>query len=139
VLVIPYALHAFPEVAYALCRADDDADGCWHVPAGDGRRSELPPEAARRHAAQLAGVPQDAPLRALDSRAIILLDARAADCGLTEYAFGVRVDPVDVQVPAGQEQLWVSYEVADGFLRRQAERNALWELHRRLGFPRRCR
>jgi hypothetical protein len=135
VLVIPFALDAFAEVAYALWRGGDD-DDWWHAPAAQGARTETPLAAARR----LTGVPGDAAYRALDSRAMIAVDECCpATCILPQYAFGVRVDPADVRVPAGHEQLWVSYEVAEGMLRSEAERNALWELRRRLGPPRVCR
>ena len=130
VLVIPFALDAFAEVAYALWRGRDD--DWWRAPAAPGTRDETPLATARR----LTGVPGDAAYRALDSRALIVADdCCPATCVLPQYAFGVQVDPVDLQVPAGHEQLWVSYEVADGMLRTEAERNALWELRRRLGLP----
>lgn len=139
VLVIPYAVDAFAEVAYALCRARGDEDEWWHAPAGHGARGETPVVAARRLGAMLAGVPDDAPYRGLDSRALIEADGCAGACGLAEYAFAVRVDPAGLPAPAGHERLWASYEVADGLLRREAERNALWELARRLGLRQACR
>ncbi len=130
VLVIPFALDAFAEVAYALWRRGDD--DWWHAPAAQGTRTETPLATARR----LTGVPSCAAYRALDSRAMIAGDeCRQGTCILPQYAFGVGVDPPDLRVPAGHEQLWVSYEVADGMLRDEAERNALWELRRRLGLP----
>ena len=131
VLVIPFALDAFAEVAYALWRGRDD-DDWWHAPAAPGTRHETPLATARR----LTGVPGVAAYRALDSRAMVVADdCRPATCSLPQYAFGLRVDPADLRVPAGHEQLWVSYDVADGMLRSEAERNALWELRRRLGLP----
>jgi hypothetical protein len=135
VLVIPFALDAFAEVAYALWRKRDDEDDWWHAPAAQGARTETPLAAARR----LAGVPRDAAYRALDSRAVVEIDDCPATCILPQYAYGVRVDPADLRAPAGHEQLWVSYKVAEGLLRSEAERNALWELRRRLGLPRVCR
>jgi hypothetical protein len=133
VLVIPFALDAFAEVAYALWRGRDD--DWWHAPAAPGTRSETPLATARR----VTGVPGDAAYRTLDSRAMIAVeDCCTTTCFLPQYAFGVRVDPADLRVPAGHEQLWVSYEVATGLLRSEAERNALWELRRRLGLPRVC-
>lgn len=139
VLVIPYALDAFAEVAYALCRRRGDGEDWWHVPAGRGARAETPILAARRHATQLSGVPDDAVFLALDSRATIQIDGCSASCGLAEHAFAVRADPADLRAPAAYEQLWVSYEIADGLLRRDAERNALWELAHRLGLRHACR
>jgi hypothetical protein len=134
VLVIPYALDAFPDVAFALCRNRDE-DDAWRVLAAPGARAETPRDAARR----VVGAAAHARLLALDSRASIALRDGPGACALPEHAFGVRVDPAAQRVPAGQELLWVSYEVADGLLRRDAERNALWELRRRLGLAPACR
>jgi hypothetical protein len=140
VLVIPYALDAFPEVAYAICRRrDGDGDGDWHALTGGAKRGETPPEAARRHAHEHAGVPADADYLALDSRAMVRDERWAAGGGLPEYAFGVHADPAELTAPAGHEHLWVSFEVADGLLPRAAERNAIWELRWRIGRPQACR
>jgi hypothetical protein len=137
VLVILYAPDAFVDVAYAVFRGQSDRR-CWHTVAGRGARGETPLEAARRHALQ-AGVPDDAGFLALDSRARILIESCASACALPEYAFAVRVEPSELRVPAEREHCWVSYEVAEGLLRRQSERDALWELRRRLGRRRACR
>lgn len=138
VLVLPYALDAFPEVAYAVFRSRADRDGCWHGLGGGGERDETPLEAARRHAWQHAGVPEDAHYVALDSRATITARCTGI-CGLPEYAFAVRVDPTELCVPAGHQHCWVSYDVAAGLMHRESERNALWELRRRLGRRPACR
>jgi hypothetical protein len=133
VLVIPYALDAFAEVAFALVRRSEDAG--WHVRSGWGARSESPPEAARR----VAGTPCAANLLALDSRAMVVADGMPACCELPEYAFALRADPAELPSPTGHEQLWVSYQTAVGLLSRRAERDALWELRHRLGLAPACR
>jgi hypothetical protein len=132
VLVIPYALDAFAEVGFALVRGEDEG---WHALTGWGARSESPSEAARR----VAGVAQTASLLALDSRAMVVADGFPAECELPEHAFALRIDPADLPVRAGHEQLWVSYKVAHGLLARRAERDAMWELQRRLGLAPACR
>jgi 8-oxo-dGTP pyrophosphatase MutT (NUDIX family) len=132
VLVIPYALDAFPEVAFAICRRRGDGDGCWHAMTGHAEHRETPLQAARRHACEHAGVGATAAYLALDSRPAI-------GPALPEHAFGVRVDPAQLTTPAGHEHLWVSYKVAHGLLARDAERNAIWELRQRIGRPRTCR
>jgi hypothetical protein len=134
VLVIPYALDAFAEVAYAL-RRERGEDDWWRAITGWGARAEPPYEAARR----IAGEQPPSSYLALDSRAMVAVEGCAAPCELPEYAFGVRVEPADLLVPDGHEQLWVSYSVAAGLLRRRAERNAIWELQRRLGLAPACR
>jgi dATP pyrophosphohydrolase len=132
VLVIPYAPDAFVDVAYAVFRGRAGR-GCWHPVTGRGARDETPLQAARRHALQQAGIPGDADYVVLDSRATIPVESCAGACGLPEYAFAVRVEPAELRVPGEQEHCWVSYEVAEGLVRRESERDALWELRRRFG------
>jgi hypothetical protein len=134
VLVIPYALDAFAEVAYALRRARD-GDDWWHAPTDWGERAESPHDAARR----VVGAKTASSLLALDSRAMVAGTGSAAPCELPEYAFGACLDPGTLPVPGDHEQLWVSYEVASGLLRRRAERDAIWELRHRLGVAPACR
>lgn len=131
VLVIPYSPDAFPDVAYALFRSRADR-GCWHPVTGAGGRCETPLQAARRHAQQ-AGLLEDAGYVALDSRATIAVESCDGPCVVPEYAFAVRVQPAELCVPADHEHCWVSYEVAEGLVRRKSERDALWELRRRFG------
>lgn len=132
VLVIPYALDAFPQMAYAVVRSRAAADDGWHGVTGAGDRGETPVQAARRHARQLAGVPDTAAYVALDSRTTIRVERCDAVLELPEYAFAARVDPGDVRAPEEHELCWVSYQVAQGLLAREAERNALWELRQRI-------
>jgi hypothetical protein len=139
VLVIPYALDAFAEVAYAVGRLREGGYGGWHGLTGSGSRQETPLEAARRHASQHFAVPGDAAYLALDSRTMIPDERGAGARGIPEYAFGVRADPEELSVPAEYQHSWVSYHVATGLLSRDAERNAIWELRRRLGHPHACR
>ena len=134
VLVIPYALDAFAEPAFALQRAEDGGEG-WLALTGWGDRAASPSEVARR----VAGVRCAAGLLALDSRAMVVPDGCPRTCELPEHAFGVRVDPGELRPPPGHEQLWFSYDVAHGLLRRRAERDALWELRHRLGLAPACR
>jgi hypothetical protein len=136
VLVVPYTVGLDGGVTYAVFRRRGEAGG-WHALRGAPQRGETPPQAARRETLRLAGVPEDAVYFALDSRAA--LELRDVACHVAEHAFGVRVCEDEIcAAPHGLEHRWVRYDVAEGLLRRAAERNALWELRRRLGRPAGC-
>jgi dATP pyrophosphohydrolase len=137
VLVVPYAVELDGEVSYALFRAARCGEPSWHALSGDGARRETPLDAARRVAWQVAQVPRDAAYLTLDSRATIRPGEMSL--GVPEHAFAVRVFPDEVRPQPGQfKHCWVSYEIADGLVACDADRNALWELRRRLGRPARC-
>jgi len=135
VAILPYAVELDGEVSYAVSRTWSGRDCCaWHVLPGCGRRGEAPLEAARREALRTAAVPPDAAYLALHSCAVLHSDAIPA--GLPHFAFGVRVCTDELRPQPRQLELrWVTYEIADGLLWCEADRNALWELRRRLGHP----
>ncbi len=138
VLVVPYTVELDGRVSCAVFRGIDEPEAGWHALRGVPLRGEAPLQAARRAARLIAGVPLDAVYFMLDSRAAIELPDGA--CHAPEYAFGVRV--CEDEVDAAEELLehrWVGFEVADGLLHCAADRNALWELQRRLGRPAPCR
>jgi len=137
VLVVPYAVELDGAVAYAVFRPATGRDRAWHALSAEGLRGMSPLDAARWRAWRMAGVPRDAAYLTLDSRASI--PEPDAPAGLPEHAFAVRVCADEVRPPPGQlEHSWVTYEIADRMLHCQADRNALWELRRRLGHPASC-
>jgi len=133
VLVLAYALDEFPQMTYAVLRSRDEDADCWRGLSGLGRHGEAPIEAARRHARQHAGVPEDAAFLALEASAPDDDGARA----VPEYAFAALVDPAELRVPDEHELCWVSYDVAHRLLQRAPERSALGELRRRIAHARR--
>lgn len=137
VLVVPYAVEIDGEVAYAVFRDRSAPSATWSALTGEGARGETPLDAARRQAWRAAGVAPDAAFLALDSRATF--DTADGMCEIAEYAFAVRVCRDEV-LPSGHEldRHWASYEIANGLLGCGADRNALWELRRRLGHPAVC-
>jgi hypothetical protein len=136
VLVVPYTVDLDGRVAYALFRETRDPEGGWHAMRAAAQRGETPLQTARREARRLAAVPDDALYFALDSRATINVPGIA--CHVAEHAFGVRVCEDEVRATAdGSTARWFGYETAVG-LAAPADRDALWELHRRLGRPARC-
>ena len=127
VLVLPYAVELDGAVTFAIFRPGADDERGWHALTGDPARGEPPLDAARR----ISGAPADAAWLKLDSRATIELPA--ASCGVPEYAFAVRVTPDEIAPRPRLDCRWVPYEIADRLLRDESDRNALYELRRRLG------
>jgi hypothetical protein len=132
VLVLPYAVALDGVVSYAVFREPALSHRTWHLLAAHALRAETPLEAARRAAWQIAEVPPDAAYLALDTRSTIELQGAPSE--LAAHAFAVRVCTDEV-CPRRRhvEHHWVSYRIADGLLHNQADRDALWELRRRLG------
>jgi hypothetical protein len=138
VLVLPYAPDAFAELAFAVVR-DRTADAGWRAIGGGGARGEVPLDAARRHACAQAGVSLDRACVALDSRATLRIETVAGSYEIPAHAFAVCVDPADLAVAGRHELRWLSYEAARGLLACELERDALWELRRRIGRHAACR
>jgi len=138
VRVLPYAPDAFAQPGYAVFRTSG-RDGRWHAIAGGGERGETPLDGARRHARRQGGLAGDTGYVALDSRAVVTRAGPAGEYEVPEYAFAVRTDPGALSAPAGLEYRWVTYEIADGLLACESERDALWELARRIGWRPACR
>lgn len=138
VLVVPYSVALDGTVTYALFRHANERHGGWQALRGAPLRGETPLRGAQREAHRIAGVPPDAVYFTLDSRAAIELPDVC--CHVAVYAFGVRVCEDEVRPAAEElEHRWVHYEIADGLLSLAADRDALWELQRRLGRPAPCR
>jgi hypothetical protein len=138
VLVVPYSVDLDGGVTYALFRHANERHGGWQALRGAPLRGETPLQAAQREAHRIAGVPPDAVYFTLDSRAAIELPDVC--CHVAVHAFGVRVCEDEVCPAADElEHRWVRYEIADGLLAPTADRNALWELQRRLGRRVPCR
>jgi hypothetical protein len=139
VVILPYAVELDGEVRHAVFGTRPECGWrTWRALAGTGARRESPLDAARREALHAARIPPDAAYLALDSRAS--LEHGDAAVAIAEFAFAVRVWPDEVSPPdPALEVRWVPYEIAHGLLSREADRNALWELRRRLGRPAACR
>jgi hypothetical protein len=137
VLVLPYCVELDGTVSYAVFRGPGLRRRTWHALAGEGVRGETPLEAARREAWRIAEVPPDALYLALDTRATVAV--HGVPGGLARHAFAVRLCADEVR-PRRQhlEHHWASYQVAEGLLHEEADRDALWELRRRLGSPAGC-
>jgi dihydroneopterin triphosphate diphosphatase len=138
VLVFPYRILGNDEVAYAVFRRGD-GEMPWQAIAGGGEGNETPLEAARREAWEEAGIDPEGSYLELESRATIpavhFAEFRDREdlFVVPEFCFGVEVGTDDLPMsPEHVEYAWLSYGEAHVLLRWDSNRNALWELDRRL-------
>lgn len=138
VLVLPYSYGPDGTLQYAVFRRADL--GVWQAVAGGGEDAETPEEAARREAAEEAGVPAGAAwvrLAAVGRVPVTAFRDRAHwPAGLAEvpeYAFGVDVRPDAVVRSAEHDAIaWLPYDAAVTRFEWESNRAALRELHARL-------
>lgn len=138
VLVLPAHRSHDGSLRYALFRRADDQ--YWQGIAGGGESGESPLEAARREAAEEAGLTVQAEFIALDSMTTIPVvnvtgDLRWGDSLLVipEYAYGACCDTDDVTISDEHSEFrWFTFGDAVKALRWDSNRNALWELDYRL-------
>lgn len=123
---------------YAVFRRSD-AGRCWQGIAGGGEIGETPLAAAKREAWEEAGIGPESAYVALDSLATIPVihfapfRDREDMFVIPEYSFGVEV-VADAFRLSGEhgEYAWLPYPEAEAALRWDSNKNALWELDRRL-------
>lgn len=138
VLVIPYRIVADDEIAYAVFRRRDEGQP-WQAIAGGGEGGETPLDAAKREASEEAGIDPSHAYVQLDSLATIPVVHFAPFRDredlhvIPEYGFGVEVVAGDLRLSREHtEYAWLPYQDAHAILRWDSNKNALWELDRRL-------
>ena len=138
VLVFPYRIREHGEVTYAVFRRQDEGMP-WQAIAGGGEGGETPLEAARREAWEEAGIPPGNTYVELESRTTIPVVQfadfrdRADLFVIPEFSFGVEVVGGDLRLSREHaEYAWLPYPEAHAVLRWDSNKNALWELDRRL-------
>ena len=137
VLVFPYWLLPAGEIAYAVFRRSDD--GHWQAIAGGGEAGETPLAAAKREAWEEAGIAPTNDMMKLDSLATVPVihfgpfRDRTDLFVIPEYAFGVAVAAGELRLSREHSEFaWLPYAEAEARLRYDSNKNALWELDRRL-------
>jgi len=136
VLVLPY--RQARDVQYALFRRSDDAH--WQGVAGGGEAGESPLQAARREAAEEAGLVGDFEFVELDARATIPVVHVTGEFTwgpdvlvIPEFTFGVGVDTPEMALSGEHTQYgWFDLDAAVKAVRWDSNRSALWELDHRL-------
>jgi dATP pyrophosphohydrolase len=138
VLVFPYRPDGGAGFRYALFRRADDA--YWQGVAGGGEAGESALDAARREAAEEAGLPKGTEFTALDSMATMPVVNVTGDFRwgpdvlvVPEHTFGALCDDDELRLSDEHtEYRWFSFDEAKSALRWDSNRNALWELDHRL-------
>lgn len=137
VLVIPF-LESSEGFRFGLLRREDA--GYWQGIAGGGEADETPLEAARREAAEEAGVGPDAEFVALDARSTMPVVAVTGEFTwgpevlvIPEFAFGARSAGEHLRLSHEHtEYRWFDLDDAMQAVQWDSNRTALWELHHRL-------
>ncbi|MEU6229754.1 NUDIX domain-containing protein [Streptomyces sp. NPDC047042] len=137
VLVLPYR-QTDTGLVYALFRRSDGA--YWQGVAGGGEAGEEPLQAARREAAEEAGLVGDVEFLELDARATIPVVHVTGEFTwgpdvlvIPEFAFGVRVDTPELDLSGEHTEYgWFAFEAAMRAVQWDSNRTALWELDHRL-------
>lgn len=113
--------------------------GVWQGLSGGGEGAETPAEAARREAREEAGVLNDAPLYALDSRASIPVTHFHAPhwpealLVIPEYTFALDATHLTLTLSSEHDTMcWDHAEAQQARLKWDSNQIALWELHQRL-------
>jgi dATP pyrophosphohydrolase len=138
VLVLPFRRTENDTVEYGILRRSDDAQ--WQGIAGGGEDDETPLEAARREAAEEAGIPSTAPFYRLKMQDFVPVtsfkarDEWPADTYLVpQYFFASDATGLSLALSDEHSEIkWTSYEEASELLRYDSNKNALWELWERL-------
>ncbi len=138
VLVFPYRSDDGAGFRYALFRRADDS--YWQGVAGGGEAGESPLEAARREAAEEAGLAKGTEFTALDSVATIPVVNVTGDFRwgpdvlvIPEHTFGALCENDELHLSDEHtEYQWFGIDEAKRALRWDSNRNALWELDHRL-------
>jgi dATP pyrophosphohydrolase len=133
VLVLPYRQSA-GRLQYALFRRAD-AD-YWQGVAGGGEADESPLQAARREAAEEAGLAGDSEFVALDAWATIPAVYVTGEFSsgpdvlvIPECAFGARVDDGELALSHEHTEYgWFTLDDAAKAVQWDSNRTALWEL-----------
>ncbi|MEU9120086.1 NUDIX domain-containing protein [Streptomyces sp. NPDC048506] len=137
VLVLPYR-QTEGGLLYALFRRSEGA--YWQGVAGGGEAGETPLQAAKREAAEEAGLAGNFEFIELDARATIPVVSVTGEFTwgpevlvIPEHAFGVRANAATLALSSEHtEYSWLTLNEAMSAVRWDSNRTALWELDHRL-------
>lgn len=138
VLVYPYRRVIEDGFEFAVFKRTDT--DYWQAIAGGGEDIETPLEAARREAAEEAGIAPDSEFIQLDSiESIPVIEFSNSYLWgddvyvIPQYCFGVLVrEEIMVLSHEHSEYRWLRYQEAYDMVKFDGNRTALWELNKRL-------
>lgn len=139
-LILPYyvvdVMHC--QIEYALFKRKDM--DVWQGIAGGGKIGETPLETAKRETLEESGIPTDNQFIQLDSKATIPVEyvvgkflLGSETYVIPEYCFGVDVREEKIIISKEHTEFtWVCFEKAIELLEWDSNKNALWELNKRI-------
>lgn len=138
VLVFPWFAERDEKPLFAVFHRK--GNGAWQGIAGGGEDDEAPEDAARREAAEEAGIADEAAFLRLDSVASIPAVEFSAHRSwgpnvyvIPEYSFGVRVPHKCLALSSEHDTYkWLAFRDACKRLSWDSNRTALWELNERI-------
>ncbi|CAM4465104.1 NUDIX hydrolase [Paenibacillus typhae] len=137
VLIIPY-LNNGDEILFALFQRGKE--GYWQGIAGGGEDTETPLQAAKRESWEEAGISSERRFVSLDSLTTIPVEHVVGSFMwgedkyvIPEYSFGVELHVQHLKLSHEHSQyLWVNYDEASKMLKWDSNKNAIWELNKRI-------
>ena len=138
VIVFPYLESDNGEKRYAIFRRSDNFQ--WQGISGGGEANETPLYAARRESFEEAGISKGAEFIRLESISYLPVTQVVQDyiwgedcLVIPQYSFGVKVSSDKFELSGEHvEYRWLSAVEAAALLKWDSNRNALWELNKRL-------
>lgn len=140
VLILPYCIvdvmHS--QIEYALFKRKDM--DVWQCIAGGGEIGETPLETAKRETLEEIGIPINDQFIQLDSKATIPVEYVVGTFlwgnetyVIPEYCFGVDLREEKIIISKEHTEFtWVCFEKAIELLEWDSNKNALWELNKRI-------
>lgn len=137
VLVFPY-LYMGNEILFAIFKRK--TAGYWQGIAGGGEDNETPLQGAKRESLEEAGISSEFKFISLDSITTMPVEHVVGEFlwgenkyVIPEYSFGVEVPEMDIELSNEHSEFkWVHYEEAMKMLKWDSNKNAVWELNKRL-------
>lgn len=137
VLIIPYFDNG-DEILFALFQRGKE--GYWQGIAGGGEDAETPLQAAKRESWEEAGISSERRFVSLDSLITIPVEHVVGSFMwgeekyvIPEYSFGVELHVQHLKLSQEHSQyLWVNYDEASKMLKWDSNKNAIWELNKRI-------
>lgn len=137
VLVFPYKFEG-DTILFGIFKRT--TGGYWQGISGGGEDNETPLQAAKRESWEEAGILSEFKYISLDSIITIPVEHVVGEFYwgedryvIPEYSFGVEVNEMCIELSNEHSDfIWVNYEEATKMLKWDSNKNAIWELNKRI-------